>query len=48
MIKNKEKIAATQLNEIKKNESEKKKKEAIAQAKKKMTELLSKKKPEKI
>jgi hypothetical protein len=30
MIKNKEKIAATQLNEIKKNESEKKKKEAIA------------------
>ena len=43
MIKNKDKIAANHLNEIKITEEEKKKKEAIANAKKKMTELLSKK-----
>ena len=46
MIKHKDKIAANHLNEIKITEEEKKKKEAIANAKKKMTELLSKKKPE--
>ena len=46
MIKNKDKIAANHLNEIKITEEENKKKEAIANAKKKMTELLSKKKPE--
>jgi len=46
MIKNKDKIAANHLNEIKITEEEKKKKEAIANAKKRMTELLSKKIPE--
>ena len=46
MIKNKDKIATNHLNKIKESEDERKKKEAIVQAKKKMTELLSKKKPE--
>jgi hypothetical protein len=46
MIKNKDKILVNNLNEIKMSEEEKKKKNAIAKAKKKMTELLSKKKPE--
>lgn len=41
MIKNKDKIAVNNLNEIKMSEEEKKKKNAIAKAKKKMTELLS-------
>jgi hypothetical protein len=46
MIKNKDKIATNHLIKIKESEDERKKKEAIVQAKKKMTELLSKKKPE--
>ena len=46
MIKNKDKIVADHVNQIKMTEEEKKKKEAIANAKKKMTEILSKKKPE--